>query len=168
MRRGDVGHIPLLNEYVTQHLSPLPQISLDYTIRVDEDFHRDPQPTIYDVQVLVEDPLRAVLQPLLNNPEYATMLKDVTSLDEQLARIVQAVAVSKSKHSFFTSLSEDPANFVRHWLSSQKRDLDIIMGESTRGGESIAGDEWRLGGNSSMWATQNARESVNVLLSKTR
>ncbi|PNY23660.1 SWI/SNF and RSC complexes subunit ssr3 [Tolypocladium capitatum] len=169
VRRGDVGYIPMLNEYVTQHLRPLSPISLPYTIRVDEDFHRDPLPTVYDVQVSVDDPLRAELQPLINNTQYATMLKDVTGLDEQLARLVQAIAVSKAKHSFFTSLSESPATFVRNWLSSQKRDLEIIMGEASRGGgEAAYGDEWRKGGASGVWATQNARESVNVLLSKQR
>lgn len=167
MRRGETGHIPLLSEYVTQHLSPLPPVSIPYTIRVDEEFHKDPQPTVYDIQVPVADPLRTTLQPILHNPEYATMLKEVTQLDEQLARIVQGVAVSKAKHSFFSSMAEDPANFVRNWLSSQKRDLDVIMGESTRGGgDNLGGDEWRKGGEESVWATQNARESVNVLLSK--
>lgn len=142
-------------------------MSIPYTIRVDEEFHKDPQPTVYDIQVPVADPLRATLQPILHNPEYANMLKDVTQLDDQLARIVQGVSVSKAKHTFLTSMAQDPANFVRNWLSSQKRDLDVIMGESTRNGsESIAGEEWKKGGSDSVWATQNARESVNVLLSK--
>jgi hypothetical protein len=168
--RRDVGYIPLLNDYVTQHLRPLPPIALPYTIRVDEDFHKDPRPTIYDVQVWVDDPLRNNLLPVINNPDFMGMLKDVTALDERLARLIQTTAVSKAKHSFLTSLSEDPANFVRNWLSSQKRDLDIIMGEATRtGGDSVAiGEEWRRGGSNSVWATQNARESVNVLLSKQR
>lgn len=157
----------MLSEYVTQHLSPLPPVSIPYTIRVDEEFHKDPQPTVYDIQVPVADPLRTTLQPILHNPEYATMLKEVTQLDDQLARIVQGVSVSKAKHTFFKSMAEDPANFVRSWLSSQKRDMDVIMGESTRGGsEAIASDEWRKGGKDSVWTTQNARESVNVLLSK--
>jgi hypothetical protein len=159
----------MLNDYVTQHLRPLEPIRLPYTIRVDQDFHKDPQPTIYDIQVPVEDPLRDSLLPLLNNPQYVTMLKEVTGLDDQLARVVQAVAVSKAKHTFFKSLSEDPANFVKNWLSSQKRDLEVIMGEAPRGGgEHASGDEWRKGGKDSVWATQNARESVNVLLSKQR
>jgi hypothetical protein len=167
VRGAEVGHIPLLNEYVAQHLSPLSPVSLEYTVRVDEEFHKEPQPTVYDIQVAVEDPLRATLQPLLSNPQYAAMLRDVTSLDDQLARIVQAISLSKAKHTFFTSLQEDPTNFIRNWLSSQKRDLDVIMGESTRGGnDNIGGDEWRRGGRNSVWATQNARESVNVLLSK--
>lgn len=159
----------MLNEYVTQHLRPLAPISLPYTIRVDEAFHKNPQATVYDVQVSVEDKSRAALLSLINNPQYATMLKEVTGLDEQLARLVQAIAVSKAKQSFFTSLSQDPATFVRNWLSSQKRDLEIIMGEASRGGgDNATGDEWRQGGKASVWATENARESVNVLLSKQR
>ncbi|KJZ72044.1 hypothetical protein HIM_08605 [Hirsutella minnesotensis 3608] len=167
--RGDVGYIPMLNEYVAHHLRPLAPISLPYTIRVDEEFHKDPKPTVYDISVSIDDPLRAELQPLITNTQYATILKEVTLLDEQLARIIQAVAVSKAKHSFFTSLGDDPTTFVRNWLSSQKRDLEIIMGEASRGGgESAHGDEWRKGGSSSVWGTQNARESVNVLLSRQR
>jgi SWI/SNF-related matrix-associated actin-dependent regulator of chromatin subfamily D len=95
------------------------------------------------------------------------MLKEVASLDEQLAIIVQAVHVSKAKHEFLKSLSEDPATFVRNWLSSQKRDLEVILGEAMRGGgEDANGDEWRKGGKDSVWATINARESVNALLSR--
>ncbi|KAG8417819.1 SWI/SNF and RSC complex subunit Ssr3 [Metarhizium acridum] len=167
--RGDIGYIPMLNEYVTQHLRPLPPVSLPYTIRVDEDFHKDPYATVYDVQVLVDDPLRNTLQPLINNSQYASMLKDVTVLDDQLARLIQAIAVSKAKHSFFSSLSEDPATFVKSWLSSQRRDLEVILGDATKGGgDALAADEWRRGGGNSVWATQNARESVNVLLSRQR
>lgn len=159
----------MLNEYVTQHLSPRSPISLPYTIRVDQEFHKDPQATIYDIQVPLEDPFRDAVLPLINNPQYVTMLKEVTALDEQLARVIQAIAVSKAKHAFFTSLSDDPATFIKNWLSSQKRDLEVIMGEASRGGgEHASGDEWRRGGKDSIWATQNARESVNVLLSKQR
>ncbi|UKZ73442.1 hypothetical protein TrVFT333_001089 [Trichoderma virens FT-333] len=128
----------------------------------------NPQPTVYDIQVLVEDPIKANLRPLLNNPQYAATLKQITGLDEQLARLVQAISMSKAKHSFFSSLSEDPANFVKSWLSSQKRDLEIIMGEAASDAENVAGDEWRRGGNNSVWNSQNARESVNVLLSRQR
>jgi len=134
---------------------------------VDEEFHKDPKPTVYDVRVAVDDPLRAKLLPLIHGPQYANMLKEVAQLDDQLAVLIQAISMSKAKHTFFTSMAKDPANFVRHWLSSQKRDLEMIMGEASRGGgEDAAGDEWRRGGRDSMWASQNAREAVNVLLSK--
>jgi hypothetical protein len=118
---------------------------------------------------MVDDPLVHTLQPILNNPQYSGMLKEVNSLDDQLARVVQAIAISKAKHAFFNSLSQDPANFVRNWISSQKRDLDMAVGDTIRmNNEAITAPEWRRGGNNSVWATDNARESVNVLLSKQR
>ena len=119
------------------------------------------------MRVAVDDPLRAKLLPFIQNTQYATMLKEVAGLDEQLATLIQAVAHSKAKHTFLSSMARDPVRFVNGWLGSQKRDLDIIMGEATRGGgEEANGDEWRRGGRDSVWATANARESVNVLLSK--
>ncbi|KAL2116317.1 hypothetical protein VTJ04DRAFT_8484 [Mycothermus thermophilus] len=163
----DMGYIPQLNDYITPHLRPLPPIKLPYTIRVDEEFHRDPKPTIYDVRVAVDDPLRARLYEFAHNPQYAGMLKQVAALDDQLAVLVQAIANSKAKHTFLTSMANDPVTFVRNWMSSQKRDLEVIKGESARtGGEDATGDEWRRGGPNSIWATQNAKESVNVLLAK--
>lgn len=156
-----------MQEYINAHLKPLPPVQLDYTIRVDEEFHKDPQPTVYDVRVAVDDPLRAKLFPLIHNPQYASMLREVATLDDQLAHLVAAISASCAKQTFLNSMSEDPANFIRGWLSSQKRDLEVIMGEAIRGGgEDATGDEWRKGGKDSIWATQNARESVNVLLSK--
>lgn len=163
----DSGYIPMLHEHINGHLKPLPPVKLVYTIRVDEDFHKDPQPTIYDIRVAVDDPLRAKLFPFIHNPQYANMLREVASLDDSLALIVQAVAASKGKLTFLTGFEKDPANFVRNWLSSQKRDLEVITGEASRsGGEDATGDEWRKGGKDSIWTTQNARESVNVMLSK--
>lgn len=148
------------------HLKPLPPVKLSYTIRVDEEFHKDPQPTIYDIRVLVDDPLRTKLA-FIQNPQFAGMLKDVAVMDDQLALLVQGISASKAKHTFLTSMAESPATFVKQWLSSQKRDLDVVMGEATRGGgEDAAGDEWKKGGKDSPWATQNARESVTVMLSK--
>ncbi|KAK4215026.1 SWI/SNF and RSC complexes subunit ssr3 [Rhypophila decipiens] len=165
----DVGHIPILNDYVTPHLRPLPPIKLPYTIRVDEEFHKsgDPVPTVYDIRVAVDDPLKAKLLPFVRDTQYASMLKEISNLDEQLATLIQATAQSKAKHAFLSSMADDPVHFVRDWLSSQKRDLDIIIGESTHGtGTEPTGDEWRRGGDGSPWVTSNVRESVAVLLSK--
>lgn len=165
--RKEVGSIPLLNEYITSHLKPLPPVRLAYTIRVDEQFHKDPKPTVYDVRVAVDDPLRAKLAPFVYSTQYAQTLKKIAEMDKDLGLLIQAIATHKAKHSFLRSMCDDPVSFVRNWLSSQKRDLEVIMGEATRGGgEHATGDEWRRGGPDSIWNTQNARESVNVLLSK--
>ncbi|KAI0484632.1 putative 3-phosphoinositide dependent protein kinase-1 [Xylariaceae sp. FL0804] len=164
--RQEVGEIPRLHEYITSHLRPIAPVRLPYTIRLDEEFHKNPQPTVYDVRVPVDDPLREKMTSFLTNAGYANMLKEAALLDEQLATIVQALHVSKAKHAFLTSLGEDPATFVRNWLSSQKRDFEVIRGEAVAGAADVTGDEWRKGGKDSVWATVNARESVNVLLSK--
>ncbi|KAK3990516.1 putative 3-phosphoinositide dependent protein kinase-1 [Cladorrhinum sp. PSN332] len=164
----DAGVIPQLNDYITPHLKALPPLKLRYTIRVDEEFHKNPQPTIYDVRVAVDDPLNAKHKAYLENPQQKAMLQEIARLDDQLAVICQAIQQSKAKHTFLTSMENDPVGFVKSWLSSQKRDLEVILGEATRGGgeDAITGDEWRRGGRESVWNTTNARESVNVLLSK--
>ncbi|KAI0156409.1 hypothetical protein GGR57DRAFT_81495 [Xylariaceae sp. FL1272] len=162
----ETGAVPKLAEYISPHLQPLPPVQLPYTIRLDEEFHKNPQPTVYDVRVAVDDPLREQMSAFLTNPGYASMLKEVASLDEQLAIIIQAIHVSKAKHDFLSSLSKDPANFIRNWLSSQKRDLDVILGEAMRGSDEPSGDEWRKGGPDSIWGTINARESVNAMLAR--
>lgn len=161
----ELGLIPELLNYIIPHLRPLSKVELPYTVRVDEEFQKSPQATIYDVRVPVNEPIQARLNQFLQDPQYATMLQQVKGLDEQLAVMIQAVADSKAKHAFLTSLSRDPTNFVRNWLSSQKRDLEVINGEAPRGGgEDASGDEWRKGGKNSVWATQNARESVQFMI----
>lgn len=176
----ETGYVPLLNDFIHPHLKPLPPIKLSYTIRVDEAFHRPsttttsqsqspppPPATVYDVRVAVDDRLRSRLLPLVHNPAYAATLKDAAALDDALATIVQAVGASRAKHAFLTELARSPASFVRDWLSSQKRDLEVILGEATRGGgEDASGDEWRRGGPDSVWTSRNARESVSAMLAK--
>ncbi|OJJ47580.1 hypothetical protein ASPZODRAFT_151065 [Penicilliopsis zonata CBS 506.65] len=157
-------HIP---ESVGPHTSPLDPIKLPYTIRVDEDFHKDPTPTIYDIQVAVEDPLRAKMAALTQDPQYATSLRQITALDDQLALIVQALTHSRARHSFYTALSKDPVTFLRRWLNSQRRDLETILGEATRGGgEDGSGPEFRRGGSEGVWDTPVAREAVRYMLAK--
>jgi SWI/SNF-related matrix-associated actin-dependent regulator of chromatin subfamily D len=146
-------------------MTSLPPVKLPYTIRVDKEFHEDPQPTIYDIRVQVDDPLRTALTSYLTNPTYAHNLREIATLNDHLALLVQKVTNSKSKHTFFDSLSKNPTEFIAKWLSSQKRDLEVIAGEATRGGgEDASGDEWRRGGKNSIWGSENVRESVNLIV----
>lgn len=66
-----------------------------------------------------------------------------------------------------TELSRDPVGFVRRWTASQKRDLEIILGEAGKGEEAV-GEEWRRGGKDGVWGTQNVRESVGLMVQKAR
>lgn len=161
------GYIPYLADSINQHLVPLPPIKIPYTIRVDKEFHENPQPTVYDVRVQVDDPLKAAFARYLTNPTYTQNLHDITVMNDQLAIIVQKILNSKSKHNFLDALAKDPTSFILRWLSSQKRDLDIISGEAMRGvSDDTGGDEWRKGGPESVWTSNNVRESVSLMVNQ--
>lgn len=113
--------------------------------------------------------MRAKTLAIIQNPSYPATLRQLAVLDDQLAATVQAINHSKAKHAFFTSMSRDPATFVRRWTSSQKRDLEIILGEASKGGgEDGAGEEFRRGGKGGVWGTENVRESVGLMVSHKR
>ncbi|KAL4938502.1 hypothetical protein BDV06DRAFT_215059 [Aspergillus oleicola] len=163
----DQMFFPQIPESIGPRTSPLDPIKLPYTIRVDADFHKDPVPTVYDIQVAVEDPLRSKMLSLTQNPAYTAGMRQITALDDQVALIIQALTHSRAKHSFFTALSKDPAVFVRRWINSQRRDLETILGEAGRGGgEDASGPEFRRGGDGSVWDTVVAHEAVRYMLAK--
>jgi SWI/SNF-related matrix-associated actin-dependent regulator of chromatin subfamily D len=145
-------------------LSP---IKLPYTIRVDSAYQSSSSPTIYDIRVTVEDPLQARMLAMTQNPEYPATLRQISQLDDQLAIITQALSHSKAKHSFYKSMQSDPVNFVKRWMSSQKRDLEVILGEATRGGGEDGGaPEFQRGGSDGVWGTQVVKEAVRYKLAK--
>ncbi|KAF2193844.1 hypothetical protein K469DRAFT_549741 [Zopfia rhizophila CBS 207.26] len=171
----DTIFFPYLPSLLTQHLQTLPPIQLSYTIRVDKDYIAPSlesgipasQPTVYDVQVALDDPLKALAGSLLHSKDNVEMLQQIHDMDEQIAVLVQGIQKSKAKHAFFTSLSNDPVSFIKRWLSSQKRDLEVILGEATRGGgEDGSGLEWRRGGKDGVWGSEVARESVALWLAR--
>ncbi|KAI9852951.1 MAG: hypothetical protein M1838_003745 [Thelocarpon superellum] len=188
--RQDQVFFPYVPDLIMQqnHLLPLPPLKLPYTIRVDpvpttvetdtgtgtgtgtltETPVQHP-PTIYDIRVPVDDPLRAQLTAAITNPAYPTILREINNLDDQIALTTQALAHSKAKHGFLSSMSKDPVGFLRRWTSSQKRDLEVILGESTRGGgDEAQGDEWRRGGTQGVWGTEGVRESVELWLARAK
>ena len=149
------------------HMTSLPPVKLPYTIRVDKAFQENLQPTIYDVRVSVDAPLRAALTSYRRDPSYAQNLWEIAELNDDLALLVQKISNSRSKHTFFDSLSKNPSDFIAKWLSSQKRDLEVISGEASRGGgEDASGEEWRRGGRNSVWGSENVRESVNLIVGR--
>lgn len=160
-------YFPQIPDVIGTHTSPLDPIKLPYTIRVDQEFHNDPTPTIYDIRVAIDDPLRQKMLALTSNPQYTNSIRQIGVLDDQLAVIIQAIMHSKARHSFYTALSKDPATFVRRWLRSQRRDLETILGEAVRGGgEDGSGPEFRRGGTDSAWNAPVAREAVRYMLSR--
>ena len=172
---ADSFYFPSLPQLIKPHLTTLPPIQLQYTIRVDKDYlapspesgKQPSDPTIYDVQVALEDPLQPLLHSIIRSKQSVDTLKQIQTIDEQIALLMSAVGRSKAKHAFFTSMATDPVAFVKRWFSSQKRDLEVIMGDAARGGgEDASGEEWRRGGADSVWASDTARESVALWLAR--
>ncbi|KAF7454526.1 SWIB-domain-containing protein implicated in chromatin remodeling [Pyrenophora tritici-repentis] len=166
---------PNLPQLIKQHLTTLPPIQLQYTIRVDKDYISPPadsgrapsEPTVYDVQVALEDPMQPLFQDILRRPDSIQTLQEIQKIDEQLVLLMGAIGQSKAKHAFFTSMSKDPVTFFKRWLSSQKRDLEVLLGEATRGGgEDVSGEEWRRGGADGVWGSEVAKESVALWLAR--
>ena len=152
-------------DLIISHISPLPPLKLPYTIRVDPEYHASPSPTVYDILVPAEDSLRAQMQAITHSPTYPATLQEIAKLDHHLATIVQGINHSKAKHAFFNSMSKDPATFIRRWTSSQKRDLEIILGEATRGaGDDGMAGEFRRGGKDGVWGSDMVRESVGLMV----
>ena len=150
------------------HLHPMPPIKLTYTIRVDSDYVSEPVPTIYDVKVTIDDPLRAKMLALTHNPEYHNQLRSIAQLDDSLALLIQAIQHSKARHTFFRAMAKDPVGFVKRWMSSQQRDLEVIMGDATRGaGDPYGlGPEFATGGRGGVWDHDTVKEAVRYMLAK--
>ena len=160
-------HFQQIPERLTEHLTPLPPVKLPYTIRVDSEFQENPTPTIYDVQVAVEDPRRAKILAFTREASHASSLRQISTLDEQLTLTILALNHSKARHTFYTAMSKDPTSFVRKWMGSQKRDLETILGEATKGGNEDGNTpEFQRGGSAGMWDTDIVKEAVRYRLAK--
>lgn len=162
-------------DYVLPHLTPLPAITLPYTIRVDAAYiNASPKPspyTVYDITLLEDDPMRkTVADTLYHSNSSIETLTQLSKLDENIAVVVQAITHSKAKHAFYEAMAKDPVAFLKRWISSQKRDLEVILGESSRGiasqDDGGLGDEWRRGGSASVWNDPVAKESVSLFLAR--
>lgn len=154
---------PDLTMLIGPHLTALPPLSVPYTIRVDPTYHKSPTPTIYTLRVRTPSPLLALRATVKH--QHPQTLRQISVYDDNLATLMQALTHSKAKHAFLSELSRDPVGFMQRWIKSQKRDLEVILGEVSKGEESM-GEEWRRGGKDGVWGTQNVRESVGLMVQK--
>ena len=99
---------------------------------------------------------------------HLSTLQTIVKTDDDLALLVQKIHQTNAKRKFYDNLSKDPTNFVKRWISSQQRDLEVVLAEATRGGgeDGGAGEEFRRGGVEGVWGSQMARESVGLLLAR--
>ena len=147
---------PEISQLIMDHLSSPAPISLPYTIRVDQEFHASPSPTIYDVLVPAP-PERTLPMSQTWNEDLGTL----ADLDSLLPEVIQALQQSKAKHSFLRSLAQDPTTFLKKWIKSQRRDMEIMLGDDQQQSE-----VWKKGGNQGIWGSEQVRESVGLLVQR--
>lgn len=161
--KTDTIHFPHIPNLITGHLTPLPPLSLPYTIRVDPEFHASPTPTIYTLRLPTPPPLPSP------SPSLQT-LKQISAYDDHLALLIQALGASQRKYQFLDGYKRDPVTFVKRWMASQKRDLEVVLGESGRFEGDVPGvglgSEWRRGGQGGVWGSELVREGVGLMVQK--
>lgn len=163
----DQFYFPQIPEMIMHHLLPLPPVKLRYTVRVDQEFISNPEPTVYDVRVSIDDPLRTRVLAFLQNPKWQADQREVVRLNDQIALTIQALQYSKARHTFFKAMARDPGGFVNKWMKSQRRDLEVILGEAARGGgEDGSGPEFARGGKDGVWGSDSVAEAVRYMLAK--
>lgn len=108
------------------------------------------------------------MRALLASPAHTTTLTTISRIDDRIALLVQAITHEKAKYGFLSSMSGDPVGFVRRWVQSQQRDLEVVMGKGSWGeGEGEwGGEEWRRGGKRGVWGSEGAAEGVGSLLGR--
>lgn len=164
-------------------MKPLPPVQLQYTIRVDKPYISgtpDPEstdqdteelkpcrPTVYDIRVPLPNPLVHQLTRFHTSKAHIGNLQTIVKTDDDLALLVQKVHQTNAQRKFYDNLSKDPTSFIKRWISSQQRDLEVILAEATRGGgEDAASEGFRRGGHDSVWGTDLAKESVGLWLAR--
>lgn len=167
---SDTFFFPEISKLIQPHLSPLPPVSIPYTIRVDPQFHSSDSPpssTSYLIPVSVPSSLLNQQFSLIHPPSFSQLLGELAEIDNEIAVLVQAIGRSKAKHAFMSEMSRDPVSCVNKWVSSQKRDLEMILGEIGKGEDGM-GEEWRKGGKDGVWGSDIVRESVGLIVQKAR
>ncbi|KAF2169338.1 hypothetical protein M409DRAFT_52590 [Zasmidium cellare ATCC 36951] len=183
--KQDHVYFPYVPDLLVPHLQPLPPVQLQYTIRVDkpyitgtkdaespseneEDEERKPsRATIYDIRVPMPNPLLHQLTRFHTSKAHIGDLQTIVRTDDELAVLVQKIHQTNAKRKFYDNLAKDPTSFVKRWISSQQRDLEVILAEATRGGgEDATNEEFRRGGRDGVWGSELAKESVGLWLAR--
>ncbi|KAK5126141.1 hypothetical protein LTR85_011496 [Meristemomyces frigidus] len=179
----DKLYFPYVPDLLHPHLQPLPPIVLDYTIRVDKAYIKGGEsgsqpstPTIYDLRVPLPNPLVHRLTRFHTSKSHLTTLQTLVKTDDDLALLAQSIRHTNAKRKFYDNLAKDPAAFVKRWVSSQQRDLEVLLAEGARGwgggggggGEDagVVGEGFRKGGVEGVWGGRGARESVGLWLAR--
>ena len=163
----DTIYFPNIATLIEPHLFEEEPVQLRYTIRCDEACSTVGA-TVYNVPVIVPTPFEGILERLFApHPAKLQDLKDMIAIKERVVRLLQAIRECVARHEFYTSYTKDPVRFLEKYLSSQKRDMEIILGDSRVGnGREWMGAEFRRGGSSAVWESEAVREAAGLMVAQ--
>ncbi|SCU89137.1 LADA_0E13872g1_1 [Lachancea dasiensis] len=123
-----LGEIPAL---INRHVSPLPPIKIDYTVRVDKASTYGE--TVLDVEVpaKVNDEVAQQGMSLLSelNQLSTTLEPQMQQLNQEINILQLQLNSSANKYQFFQKLANDPVPMLEEYIQSSSRALKILSGD---------------------------------------
>lgn len=121
----DTISFPHIMELLNPHLGPREPIVIEYEVRVDRESTLGEY--AYDIEVEIDDPIRAQMEDLLKN--WYSNQQQIMDLDDSIVIAVQSLNTLRLKRDFFSQLADNPVEFLQKWLASQSRDLKLISAD---------------------------------------
>uniref|UniRef100_A0AAY5ETM6 DM2 domain-containing protein n=1 Tax=Electrophorus electricus TaxID=8005 RepID=A0AAY5ETM6_ELEEL len=106
---------------LTNLLLPPDPIVINHVISVDPNDQK--KTACYDIDVEVEDPLKAQMSNFLLS---TANQQEIASLDNKIHETIESINQLKIQRDFMLSFSRDPKGYIQDWLKSQSRDLRLM------------------------------------------
>ncbi|KAK3546303.1 hypothetical protein QTP70_025701 [Hemibagrus guttatus] len=106
---------------LTNLLLPPDPIVINHVISVDPNDQK--KTACYDIDVEVEDPLKAQMSNFLLS---TANQQEIASLDNKIHETIESINQLKIQRDFMLSFSRDPKGYIQDWLKSQSRDLKLM------------------------------------------
>jgi SWI/SNF-related matrix-associated actin-dependent regulator of chromatin subfamily D len=115
-----------------KHLSKPKPIYLEHNIKLSGDC---PAGTAcYDIQVDLPIPLHKEMSAFSARNSGESQ-KEIEACDEMISSNLKKIQEHRRRHAFFLSFSQSPAEFINAMISSQSKDLKLVVGEASHNSE---------------------------------
>ncbi|KAK0421288.1 hypothetical protein QR680_015159 [Steinernema hermaphroditum] len=118
MRFGEIPH------YLNNHLYQPDPIELIHLIKTPVE---EKNTACYDIEVEVDDPMKMAMNNFMFSLQrQQTQQSEMQMLETKILDIVEQINDVKMKRDFYARITQDPAEFIDKWVTSQSQDLKTI------------------------------------------
>jgi SWI/SNF-related matrix-associated actin-dependent regulator of chromatin subfamily D len=115
-----------------KHLSKPKSIYLEHNVKLSGDC---PAGTAcYDIQVDLPIPLHKEMSAFSARNSGESQ-KEIEACDEMISSNLKKIQEHRRRHAFFLSFSQSPTEFINAMISSQSKDLKLVVGEASHNSE---------------------------------